>query len=274
MPEVVTIAQALAQARSLGIDRLDAQLLVARSVDRPRTWVLAHDEAAIAEPEALLDLMTRRAAGEPLAYLIGEREFHGLLLHVTPAVLIPRPDTETLVDWALEALAGLDNPLVVDLGTGSGAIALAIKQACPRAEVHASDADPAALSVGRANGERLSLPLSWHLGDWWQAFDPGMGFDLAVANPPYIAPGDPHLAALRHEPQSALVAEERGLAQLERIIRGAPDRLLPGAWLLLEHGCDQAEAVRELLASAGFEAVSTRCDLAGQARVSGGRHGG
>lgn len=271
MPELASVAQALAHARALGIDRLDAQLLLAHSLGRSRVWLLAHGEASISDRRAFQSLLTRRAAGEPLAYLVGEREFHGLLLHVTPEVLVPRPDTETLVDWALELLAERESPRVLDLGTGSGAIALAIKHACPHAQVHASDASPAALAVARANGERLALPVSWHLGDWWQAIEGTLRFDLVAANPPYIAPGDPHLAALRHEPQTALLAQDNGLAALDSIVAGAPGRLHPGAWVLLEHGFDQAVAVRERMQQAGFESVTTRADLGGQPRVSAGR---
>ncbi|MES2959197.1 MAG: peptide chain release factor N(5)-glutamine methyltransferase [Pseudomonadota bacterium] len=271
MPELKSVAQAIAHARFLGIDRLDAQLLLAHHLGRPRAWLLAHDEAAIGDASTFLVLLMRRAAGEPLAYLVGEREFHGLQLRVTPDVLIPRPDTETLVDWALELLADIESPRVLDLGTGSGAIALAIKRACPRARVDASDASPAALAVARENGERLALPVGWHLGDWWQAIDPALSFDLVVANPPYVAPGDPHLASLRHEPQAALVAQHQGLAALETIAIGAGNHLGSGAWLLLEHGFDQAAAVGRSLREAGFESVATRCDLAGHERVSGGR---
>ena len=271
MPELATVAQALAHARLIGVDRLDAQLLLAHQLSRPRAWLLAHDDTPVADSAALLVLLTRRAAGEPLAYLTGEREFHGLLLHVTPDVMVPRPDTETLVDWALELLAGTDPPCIVDLGTGSGAIALAIKHACPIAQVHASDTNPAALAIARGNGERLALPVTLHQGDWWQAIDPALRFDLALANPPYIAPGDPHLAALRHEPLSALLAQGDGLADIERIVAGTRARLNPSGWLLLEHGFDQAAAVRERLVQAGFKAVSTRQDMAGQPRVSAGR---
>jgi release factor glutamine methyltransferase len=273
-----SVAQALARARGLGIDRLDAQLLLAHQVGRPRAWLLAHDDALIAtaDSDALSTLLARRAEGEPLAYLVGVREFHGLSLQVTPDVLVPRPDTETLVDWALELLTPLDTPHIVDLGTGSGAIALALRHARPLATVHACDASAAALAVARANGERLSLPVNWHLGDWWQALPPGQCFDLAVANPPYVAPGDRHLAALRHEPRAALVAQgDRGdgLADIERVVAGVPARLRKGAWLLLEHGNEQAVDVRARLRSAGFEEVATRTDLAGQPRVSGGRLG-
>jgi release factor glutamine methyltransferase len=271
VPELATVAQALAHARLVGVDQLDAQLLLMQQLGRPRTWLLANDDAPVTDSPALLALLGRRAAGEPLAYLIGKREFHGLLLHVTPDVLVPRPDTETLVDWALELIADRGAPCIVDLGTGSGAIALALKQACPRAQVHASDASPAALAVARGNGERLGLPVTWHLGDWWQALDPALRFDLAAANPPYVAPGDPHLLALRHEPAAALVSPGYALACTERVIAGARDRLHPGGWIVLEHGFDQADDVRQLLAGAGFEAVSTRHDLAGQPRVSIGQ---
>lgn len=271
MTELTTVAQALAHARSLGVDRLDAQLLLAHQLGQTRAWLLAHDDAPIADMSALLGRLARRAAGEPLAYLTGEREFYGLLLQVTPDVLVPRSDTETLVDWALELLVDLAAPRVADLGTGSGAIALAIKHACARAEVHASDASTAALAVARRNGERLELPVAWHAGDWWRAFDAELRFDLAVSNPPYVAAADPHLAALRHEPRAALVAPGAGLADIQRIIAGASERLRGTGWMLLEHGFEQAPAVCNALREAGFEAVSTRADLAGQPRVSGGR---
>jgi release factor glutamine methyltransferase len=271
VPELATIGQALAHAHQIGVDRLDAQLLTARQLGLPRTWLLAHDDAPVADGPALLALLVRRAAGEPLAYLVGEREFHGLLLNVTPDVLVPRPDTETLVDWALELIAGRRAPRLVDLGTGSGAIALALKHACPCAQVHASDVSSAALAVARGNGERLRLAVTWSLGDWWQALDPALRFDLAAANPPYIAQGDPHLAALRHEPVSALVSPGRGLASIARVIAGSRDRLNPGGWLVVEHGFDQADDVRQLLRQAGFGAVCNRLDLAGQPRVSAGQ---
>ena len=280
-PEPASIAQALAHARALGVARLDAQLLLAYRLGRPRAWLLAHEDAplAAADARAVTALFARRADGEPLAYLVGEREFHGLTLRVTPAVLVPRPDTETLVDWALELLAGpladVEAPRVVDLGTGSGAIALAVKQACPRALVLATDASAAALAVARGNASHLALDIDCHQGDWWRALPPATPLlHLALANPPYIAPGDPHLAGLRHEPVSALVARgDRGdgLADIERILAGAAGHLRAGAWLLLEHGFDQAEAVRARLHRAGFAAVTTRADLAGLPRVSGGQ---
>ena len=263
------VREALEQARAAGVARLDAQLLLAHVLRRPRAWLIAHDEdeldasAAAAWSAALAE----RAAGRPLAYLVGTKEFHGLELQVTPAVLVPRPETEGLVDWAL-ALAAPESALV-DLGTGSGAIALALAAALPSCRVTATDASPEALAVARRNGERLGLAVEWLQGDWWQPLV-GRRFEIALSNPPYIAGADPHLAALTHEPRGALTPEGDGLAALAAICRGAGAHLNPGGWLLLEHGFDQDAAVRTLLAAAGFEAVETRRDLAGLPRCSGG----
>jgi release factor glutamine methyltransferase len=271
-----TVAEALAAARALGVDRLDAQWLLAHHLGRPRSWLLAHDTDTLPAEvaAAVLDDLQRRASGVPLAYLTGRREFHGLDLRVTPDVLDPRPDTEILVDWALELLAGelsvFETPQVVDLGTGSGAIALAVKHGCTRAKVRALEASAAALAVARANGERLGLDVGWLAGDWWSGLPPPP-VHLALSNPPYIAAGDPHLPALRHEPVAALTPGGDGLAALTAIVAGASGQLLPGGWLLLEHGFDQAEAVRRQLAAAGFERIGTRRDLAGHERCSGGR---
>ena len=270
-----TVAAALATARALGVARLDAQLLLGHHLGRPRAWVLAHDgdvlPAAVAG--AVLADLQRRADGVPLAYLTGRREFHGLTLRVGPDVLDPRADTEALVDWALELLGGelstIASPEVVDLGTGSGAIALAVKHACPRARVRALDASPAALDMARGNGERLQLAVDWLLGDWWSALPPPP-VHLALSNPPYLAADDPHLPALRHEPRLALTPGGDGLAAIDALIAGAGDHLLGGGWLLLEHGHDQGPAVRQRLARAGFERVGTRHDLAGHERCSGG----
>lgn len=273
------IADALAQARAAGVPRLDAQWLLGHHLRHSRAWLLAHDDTPLPAELAAAwhSLLARRAAGEPLAYLVGEREFCGLRLAVSPAVLVPRPETEDLVRWALELLATAPVGPVLDLGTGSGAIALAVKHALesarPTRDVHASDASADALAIADANARRLGLPLVLHQGPWWQAV-PGLRVALAVSNPPYVAPGDAHLAALGHEPLQALVPAAdagTGLADLERLIDGAAPHLLPGAWLLLEHGHDQAEAVRRRLQRAGFEAVSTRADLAGLPRCSAGR---
>jgi len=273
---VDTVGTVLAACRTLGVDRLDAQLLLAHHLGRSRSWVLAHDGDVLtgALASAVRVDLERRADGVPLAYLTGWREFHGLRLHVTPEVLDPRPDTETLVDWALDLLhgelSGLAVPQVVDLGTGSGAIALAVKHGCPHARVRALDASAMALAVARDNGQRLGLAVDWLASDWWSALQ-SPRVDLALSNPPYIAATDPHLPALRHEPRAALTPGDDGLAALRAVIDGAAAHLQPFGWLLLEHGFDQGDAVRRLLAAAGFERVATRRDLGGQERCSGGR---
>lgn len=268
----MNIGAALAQARALGLERLDAQLLLAHTLQQPRAWLIAHDDAALTpvQQQAFAAACRRRADGEPMAYLLGEREFHGLMLQVGPAVLVPRPDTETLVDWALELLAGIEAPQVTDLGTGSGAIALALKHRYPTAQVCAVELSAAALEVAQANAVRLGLTLEVVQGSWWQPLQ-GRHFHLVVSNPPYVAGHDPHLDALRHEPALALTPGGDGLSALAQIVREAPAHLHAGGWLLLEHGYDQQEAVQQLLTEAGFVAVSTRADLAGRPRCSGGR---
>jgi release factor glutamine methyltransferase len=269
----MTVAGALRDARTAGVDRLDAQLLLVRVLGSSRSWLLAHDQAALSATQAAQwqAWLARRAAGEPLAYVFGEKEFHGLMLEVDPAVLVPRPDTELLVDWALERLAAASGPTprVVDLGTGSGAIALAVKHRHPAADMTATDASPAALAVARRNADRLGLDVALHEGSWWEALGTEC-FDLALGNPPYIAGSDPHLAALRHEPLGALTPGGDGLAALREIIAGAPAHLESGGWLIVEHGYDQAEVVRALLQQHGFVDVQTRIDLGGQPRCSGG----
>ena len=271
-----TVREALARAKALGLDRLDAQLLLAHHLQRPRSWLLAHDDAALAPAQwdSFDADAARRADGVPMAYLLGQREFHGLLLQVTPAVLDPRPDTETLVDWALELLAGelaaLPAPQVLDLGTGSGAIALAVKHAAPRVRMRALDASAAALAVAQGNAQRLGLEVTFSLSDWWSTLTPPR-LHLALSNPPYIDGDDPHLAQLRHEPLQALTPGADGMQAIADIVAGAPAHLEPGAWLLIEHGFDQGEAVRRTLQRHGFAQVATRCDLAGHERCSGGR---
>lgn len=271
---VTTVDTAIAAARARGLDRLDVQLLVAHVTGRGRTWQIAHGDAPIDAGAAarLAALVERRAHGEPLAYLVGEKEFHGLTLWVDARVLVPRPETELLVDWAVECLSGngADRPRVVDLGTGSGAIALAVKAAHPAADMLATDLSEEALTVARANAQRHALDVRFAQGRWWQAVGRSR-FALALSNPPYIAGADRHLAALGHEPQSALTPGASGLEALTEIVEGAPEHLEPGAWLLLEHGHDQADAVRALLARQGFRDIETRHDLAGLPRCTGGR---
>jgi release factor glutamine methyltransferase len=264
---------ALAAAQGLGLDRLDAQLLLLHVLGRgpgERAWLLAHDTDALPDgtDERFLALCRRRADGEPVAYLTGEKEFHGLALRVDARVLVPRPDTETLVEWALDLLRGSAAPRVIDLGTGSGAIALAIAAARPDARVEAVDRSADALAVARANAQRLGLPVQFRQASWLECAGE---YDLIVSNPPYVAEADPHLPALRHEPRSALAAGPDGLDDLRAIVAAAPAHLAPGGWLLLEHGWDQAEAVRALLRAAGLGEVDSRTDLAGIARCSGGR---
>jgi release factor glutamine methyltransferase len=273
-------AQALAAAQALGLDRLDAQLLLLHALGKPgdaRAWLLAHDTDLLPEAaaEAFRAMSLRRVAGEPLAYIVGSKEFFGLTLQVDPRVLVPRPDTETLVNWALELLqtpAMATAPEILDLGTGSGAIALAIahslKTTGRQSQVVAVDASADALAVARDNAARLSLDLDFIQSHWLE--EVSGHFHLIFSNPPYIASADPHLAALIHEPLAALAAGPDGLDDIRAIARQAPDSLLPGGWLLLEHGYDQSAAVRELLASEGFEQVQSRRDLAGIERCSGG----
>jgi release factor glutamine methyltransferase len=277
---LTTVDAALAQARARGLERLDAQLLLGHVLRQSRAWLLAHGEAPLdaALAQAFDALCARRAAGEPFAYLVGEREFHGLTLAVDASVLVPRPDTETLVDWALALLEGelgsRARPAVVDFGTGSGAIALALKNGCPRADVWAGERSAEALEVARGNGRRLGLDVRFVQGDWWEALPPEAGapaFDLVVSNPPYIAADDPHLPALGHEPRSALVAADEGLADIARIAAHAPTRMSAGGWLLFEHGWTQASAVVEVLTYNGFEAIETRVDIEGRPRCTGGR---
>lgn len=269
----MTLRDALAAAAALGLDRLDAQLLLLHVLGRAaddRGWLLAHDTDALdTDVQARLDdLCRRRRAGEPVAYLTGAKEFYGLPLAVDTRVLVPRPDTETVVEWALEVLRDRVAPRVIDLGTGSGAIALAIHSQRPDARVEAVDRSAGALAVARSNAQRLGLGVRFRQASWLE----GAGtYDLVVSNPPYIAEDDPHLPALRHEPREALAAGRDGLDDLRAIVAAAPAHLAPGGWLLLEHGWDQAPAVRDLLAAAGFGDVASRHDLGGHARCSGGR---
>jgi release factor glutamine methyltransferase len=266
------VSQAIAQAQARGLTRLDAQLLLLHAMERAphdRAWLLAHDTDAVpAAAQARLDAaVQRRLRGEPLAYITGHQEFFGLDLAVDARVLVPRPDTETLVDWALAVLPPAAH--VIDLGTGSGAIALALKHTRADLRVSAVDASTDALAVARTNAQRLHLDVAFAAGNW---LDGVTGpFDAIVSNPPYIAAADHHLQALTHEPLSALASGADGLDDIRTIIRQAPPHLHSGGWLLLEHGYDQAEAVRALLTQAGFQEAQSRRDLAGIERCSGGK---
>lgn len=265
----------LRQAQAAGLPRLEAQMLLLHSAGRnsqDRAWLLAHsdDGATAAQAQHFLQLCQRRLQGEPVAYLTGHKAFYGLDLCVSPAVLDPRDDTETLVDWALELLPQQQPLRVLDLGTGSGAIALALKSQRPQVQVSAVDASAAALAVAAQNAQRLGLDVAFLHGSWLAPVA-GQQFDLIVSNPPYIAAQDPHLQALRHEPLAALAAGADGLDDIRHIIATAPAHLCADAWLLLEHGFDQSEAVAALLAAAGFSAISQRQDLAGHIRCTGGK---
>ncbi len=281
---MTSVAQALLWAAQAGIDRLDSQLLLlhalgttTRDVASHRAWLLAHGEAQVPESADLpfRQWVRRRAEGEPLAYLTGHKEFFGLDLHVDARVLVPRPDTEVLVQWALDVLQdanaeGWTAPLsVLDLGTGSGAVALALQATRPDLHVDAVDASLEALQVAQANAQSLGLAVQFLHGSWLAPVT--ALYHCIVANPPYIPDDDPHLAALRHEPAQALVAGTDGLDDLRDIIRNANTRLHPGGWLLVEHGYDQAGAVRALFTEAGYRQVATRQDLAGHERCTGGR---
>ena len=272
-PRVTTNAQALQTARAKGLERLDAQMLLLHVLGRSehdRAWLLAHDTDTLTAPaqRAFEVGVQRRLGGEPLAYITGRKEFFGLDLQVDARVLVPRPDTETLVEWALAVLATTAAASVLDLGTGSGAIALALKASRPDLTVRATDFSVDALAVARSNAARLNLDVAFQQACWLEGV--GGRYQLIVSNPPYIAAQDLHLDALAHEPRQALAAGPDGLDDLRCIIAQAPAHLENDGWLLLEHGYDQAAAVRHLLQQAGLECVQSRRDLGGIERCSGG----
>ena len=272
MTDTPTIRAAL---EGSGLVPLDAQVLLAHAISRDRAWLAAHagDRLHRSEADAFFALAKRRRAGEPVAYLTGVREFWGLLLAVSPAVLIPRPETETLVELALTGLAQDRSLRVLDLGTGSGAIALAIANERPRAAVLAIDSSPDAVAVAASNARRLGLAnVEVRQGDWYQGLS-AEHFDLVAANPPYVAAADPHLGEgdVRFEPRSALTPGGDGLAALRTIVAGARRYLVTGGTLVVEHGYDQSEAVRALFAAAGFVDTVAARDLAGIPRVVAGR---
>jgi release factor glutamine methyltransferase len=288
-----TVQVALLRAQKQGMAKIDARILLLHTLSKPTTdmaWLVANDNNPIStlQADAYSALCARRRAGEPVAYIVGHKAFYGLKLAVDKRVLDPRDDTETLVDWALELLPTAVQahpsravptsvptepvevpPSVLDLGTGSGAIALAIQSKRPHAQMHATDASADALAVAQANAATHKLPVQFHQGSWLGAVS-GKKFDLIVSNPPYIAAADPHLAALTHEPLQALASGADGLDDIRQIVAQAPAHLNAGGWLLLEHGYDQAEPVAALLRDAGFNNIASRQDLAGVVRCTGG----
>ncbi len=257
-----------------GGERREAQILLGHVLGVSRAWLAAHgDEKAHPSSVAVFrDLVTRRRAGEPVAYLVGHREFYGLDFQVTPDVLIPRADTETLVDAALEKLAPHASRDVLDLGTGSGCVAIAIARERPAARVTAVELSTPALNVARDNAAAIGVRVEFVHGRWFETLGRNR-FDLIVSNPPYVAMGDPHLRQgdLRFEPATALISGEDGLNDIRTIVAGASAHLQEGGWLLFEHGYDQAGPCRDLLLDAGFGELVSRVDLAGLPRVAGGR---
>lgn len=268
-----SIASALAWARSQ-VDAVDARILLRQVLDCGAAALITRGDEPLAPAQwqRFEDWVMRRAAGEPVAYLIGAREFFGRSFKVTPAVLIPRPETELLVELALARCMDQRQPRVLDMGTGSGILAVTLALELPDASVCAVDHSRPALLVAMANAASAGASVSFIESDWFS----GLGderFDLIVANPPYVAATDPHLneGDLRYEPRSALAAGAEGLDDLAKIVSEAPDYLDTGGWLLLEHGYDQASAVRSRLVDAGFVDVASWQDLAGIDRVTGGR---
>jgi release factor glutamine methyltransferase len=268
---MTTIAEAMQASARVGMAAIDARVLLRVTLGVNDAYLIAraHDEISAPQAAQFRALVARRMAGEPVAYLVGEREFYGREFKVTPAVLIPRPETELLVDLALAR-----NPRqALDLGTGSGCIAISIALACPAAHVTALDQSAPALAVARENAARLpARNVTLQVSDWFDAVR-HQRYDVIVSNPPYVAEGDAHLTQgdLRFEPACALAAGADGLAAIRIIVAGARAQLAPGGWLLFEHGYDQAARCRELLSRAGFNAVQSWHDLAGLERVSGGQ---
>lgn len=265
-----TLKTAFAQSP---LSRLEQTMLWEHVLDVPRSWLIGHDTDPL--PEAAVKnyrcLEQRRVAGEPMAYIIGYREFMGHEFSVSPAVLIPRPETEFLVEQALRNMAHLPTPRVLDMGTGSGAVAVSIALARPDAQVVATDFSAEALQVAKQNAHKLCAKVEFYQGSWYDAVSGQLPFDIIVSNPPYIAENDPHLLQgdLRFEPATALSAEKNGLADLQQIIAGAHSYLMNNGSIWLEHGWDQAEMVRQLLAQAHFNDPISIPDLAGILRITG-----
>ena len=274
MPGAPTIREALDAAQQ-ATSRMEARVLLREVLNQSDAWLLAHDDELLTADQAqqYVALVVRRVAGEPIAYITGRREFYGREFKVTPVVLIPRPETELLVELALQRLPGGAPAHVLDLGAGSGCIGITIAAERPQAQVTLVDASKDALEIAQVNARQWAPANTTLLhSDWYSAIGEER-YDLIVANPPYVADGDAHLQQgdLRFEPHSALAAGVDGLSDLQRIIARAPQHLRAGGWLLLEHGFDQVVACAWLLEAAGFEDVFNAPDLAGMPRVSGGR---
>ena len=269
----MSIAAALQVARQL-IPVAEARLLLCHQLGCTPAWLEAHrdDPLNATQLSAFESLVARRAAGEPVAYLCGTKEFYGREFLVSPSVLIPRPETELLVELAINKVEGATHPAMLDLGTGSGCIAITLALELPLAQVSAADVSTAALATAGENCRRLGASVRFVESNWFAAFG-GQQFDAIVANPPYISASDPHLTRgdLRHEPITALQSGADGLDAIRQILAHVLEHLLPGGWLLLEHGYDQASTVAGLLAAAGLEVIEQHRDLAGIVRVSGGR---
>jgi len=257
-----------------GDARLESQILLGHALGVSRGWLAAHGDES-ADPKAVdvfRELVRRRRGGEPVAYLVGRREFYGLDFRVTPDVLIPRADTETLIEAALDKLPANVQADVLDLGTGSGCVAITLAHERPAARFTAVDVSSAALNVARQNAQAVDVGVEFVHSHWFEALA-GRCFDMIISNPPYVAAQDPHLQQgdLRFEPTPALASGNDGLADIRQIVTGSPDHLRSGGWLLFEHGYDQAHASRDLLVDTGFVDVYAWVDIAGLSRVAGGR---
>jgi release factor glutamine methyltransferase len=260
------------------IPRLEAEVLLSSLLEKPRTYLVAWPDMQLSpeQQESFNSMIERRTRHEPIAYITGSREFWSLNLEVTPDTLIPRPETETLVELALEHIPRNEPMNIADLGTGSGAIAAAIASERPLCSILATDFSPRTLRVAERNFHRLGLKnIHTSVGEWCNALPPEKQFDIIISNPPYVAEGDGHLAhdGLPWEPQRALRSGDDGLDDINRIIAGTPGHITPGGWLLLEHGFDQGDQVRALLEQAGFCAIHTNQDLSGRDRVTSARKG-
>ncbi len=270
----MTVSDCLMRGQALGLPRLEAQILFLHAMGRSlhdRAWLLAHgtDEVEAEHISRFETFARRRVQHEPVAYIVGQKEFFGLTLHIDKRVLDPRDDTEVLVEWALECGASLASPRFLDLGTGSGAIALALQSQRPVAKVMGVDTNSEALKLAAHNAQKLGLEVSFLQSDWLKQVTGE--FDVIATNPPYIEAKDPHLAKLQHEPLSALVSGENGLRDIQIIVKNASQHLVKGGWLLIEHGWQQAPQVRALLQNEGYANVQSKLDLAGLERCSGGQ---